>query len=124
MMFMTGECPTQLGHSRAHFRRPQKVEPSLNRCSNRSTTQACVSSPKMMEAYKGDTFSGDGKTLFIYFFGMMGTMIGHAAIVNATMGLPTAKRQLAAYAAWATPWPGRSSSSSTASSSSTSASPA
>ena len=52
----------------------------------------CFFPEKMMEAYKGDTFSGDGKTLFIYFFGMMGTMIGHAAMVNATMRLPTAKK--------------------------------
>lgn len=46
----------------------------------------------MMDAYKGDIFSGDGKTLFIYMFGMMGVLLSHVAAVNATMRLPTAKK--------------------------------
>ena len=52
----------------------------------------CFFPEKMMEAYKAETFTGEGKTLFIYFFGMMGTMMGHLAMVNATMRLPTAKK--------------------------------
>ena len=51
----------------------------------------CFFPEKMMEAYKAETFTGEGKTLFIYFFGMMGTMMGHLAMVNATMRLPTAR---------------------------------
>lgn len=52
----------------------------------------CFFPEKMMEAYKGEIFSGEGKTLFIYFFGIMGIMMAHGAMVNATMRLPTAKK--------------------------------
>merc|ERR1711939_961494 len=55
-------------------------------------TGMCFFPEKMMEAYKAETFTGEGKTLFIYFFGLMGIMMGHAASVNATMRLPTAKK--------------------------------
>ena len=52
----------------------------------------CFFPEKMMEAYKGEIFSGEGKILFIYFFGIMGIMMAHGAMVNATMRLPTAKK--------------------------------
>ena len=35
----------------------------------------CFFPEKMMEAYKGEIFSGEGKILFIYFFGIMGIMM-------------------------------------------------
>jgi hypothetical protein len=69
----------------------------------------------MMDAYKGDIFSGDGKTLFIYMFGMMGVLLSHVAAVNATMRLPPPRKLRGASAAWATPSPGVCSCSSTAS---------
>ena len=31
----------------------------------------CFFPEKMMEAYKAETFTGEGKTLFIYFFGLI-----------------------------------------------------
>ena len=37
----------------------------------------CFFPEKMMEAYKGDIL-GEGKTLFIYFFGIMGIMMAMA----------------------------------------------
>ena len=45
---------------------------------------------KMMETYKGAPFTGDGKTMFLYVFGMMGTLMAHGAMINATMRLDSA----------------------------------
>ena len=42
----------------------------------------CFFPEKMMEAYKGEIFSGEGKTLFIYFFGIMGIMMGCSHFVH------------------------------------------
>lgn len=45
---------------------------------------------KMMEAYKGAPMTGDGKTMFLYVMGMMGILMAHGAMINATMRLDSA----------------------------------
>ena len=50
----------------------------------------CFFPEKMMEAYKGAPFTGDGKTMFLYVFGMMGILMAHGAMMNATMRLDSA----------------------------------
>ena len=50
----------------------------------------CFFPEKMMEAYKGAPFTGDGKTMFLYVFGMLGILMAHGAMMNATMRLDSA----------------------------------
>ena len=45
---------------------------------------------KMMETYKGTPFTGDGKTMLLYVMGMMGILLAHGAMMNATMRLDSA----------------------------------
>ena len=43
-----------------------------------------------METHKGTPFTGDGKTMSSYVMGMMGILLAHGAMMNATMRLDSA----------------------------------
>merc|ERR1711935_55319 len=89
---------TRAPRTRTHLRYKMVTVTAANAClvtqiiSMMLSTGMLFFPETMMDAYKGDIFSGDGKTLFIYMFGMMGVLLSHVAAVNATMRLPTAKK--------------------------------